>query len=259
MNNGIEYQELEGVVSISLNRPPANAYTLEYQKELNVAIRRAEAAHGVNAVVIDSKLEKFFCAGADIKAFQRNSVADNNRMVEQARENLLLLETSPKIYIAAISGHCMGGGLEIALACDFRFAADDSFLVALPEIKLGLMPGNGGSQRLTKLIGIRHALELLVTGDSISPQRACEIGLFNRVLPRNELLDHCLEFGRSLSRGAGLAIAATKRAVYQGATMALPDALKLESELVESLYHTEDAKEGFLASVEKRAPLFKGN
>lgn len=243
---------------ITLNRAKANAYDLEFVTEFYQALQQAEADNQVNAVIIRSGLERFFCAGADIKAFQANSTEDNQRMVEQARANMALMEASGKIYIAQIEGHTLGGGLEIAMSCDVRFAAAGSYYFGLPEIKLGLIPGNGGTQRLLRLVGATRALELLATGDSFSPEQAAQWGLVNQLCQPEQISDDVVEYAKRISRGPALAIAATKRAIQGGVELPLAQGLELEMQLVDELYDTYDAKEGFKAFVEKREAEFLG-
>lgn len=259
MPDTIKTIQLDRVLRVTLDRPPANAYNMEFHQDLNSVLREVESNREINVVLIDSSSGKFFCAGADINDFQKNSDSDNRRMVDLARENVALMESSSKIFIAAIAGHCLGGGLEIALGCDLRIAADREFLVGLPEIKLGLMPGNGGTQRLAKLVGQQHALKLLLTGDPISPQKAVEIGLFNATVAEDEFQNYTKSLSSHIARGPALALAATKKAVRTGIGLPLSEALKIEADLVDTLYGTEDAKEGFQAFLEKRNPEFKGN
>lgn len=258
MAEHIKTTRLDKVLRMTMDRPPANAYNMDFHRQLNTVLRQVEDNREINVVLLDSCSEKFFCAGADIKDFQNNSEAGNRSMVDLARENVALMESSSKIFIAAIAGHCLGGGLELALACDLRIAADREFLVGLPEIKLGLMPGNGGSQRLAKLVGQQHALKLLLTGDPISPRKAVEIGLFNETVAEDEFPKYTLSLSTHIAKGPALALAAIKKAVRTGAGQALPEALKTEAALVDTLYETEDAREGFQAFLEKRNPDFKG-
>lgn len=253
------YFSREGAVaSITFNRPKANGYDLAFHQEFYDAIQQANADAAVRVVIVRSALERFFCAGADIKAFAENSTETNKKMVDQARANLAAMEASDKIFIAEINGHALGGGLEIAMACDFRFGGDGSYLLGLPEVKLGLIPGNGGSQRISRIVGISKALELCMTGENIGPQEAHRIGLLNRMFPVAELTQETNTFAETLATGAPLAMAALKKSVLKGAEMTLKDGLALEASMVESLYETEDAAEGFVAFTEKRPPVYKG-
>lgn len=247
-----------GVASIVFNHAPANAYDLHFHNQFNVALAQVEENEQVRVVVIKSSLEKFFCAGADIKKFQTSSLSDKKDMVAAARSALAKIESSKKIFIAALNGHTLGGGLEIALACDLRFASNKNFLLGLPEVKLGLLPGNGGSQRLPRLVGVSKALELLITGDSISPEEAFRIGLVNQLFDPQELEEATQAFAEKVAKGAPLAIAAVKKSVNNSIHLPLEQGLALEDRLVDELYETADAAEGFTAFVEKREPIYQG-
>ncbi len=254
----VTFQSTEGVGFITFNHAPANAYQIDFQKQFNAAIDEANAHRETRVVIVRSAIEKFFCAGADIKVFLANSTEDNKQMVSYARSALAKIEASGKIYIAELNGHTLGGGLEIAMACDLRFASEKSFLLGLPEAKLGLLPGNGGSQRLPRLIGASRAVELLVSGDNIHPGEAHRIGLVNRLFPEESLAEETLQFARKLAKGAPLANAAVKKSVNRGMEFNLEDALMIESALVDELYDTKDAQEGFASFIEKRPPIYKG-
>ncbi|MDI1335835.1 MAG: enoyl-CoA hydratase/isomerase family protein [Lacunisphaera sp.] len=252
------FEQREGVGLISFNRPPANAYDLAFHRQFNDAIAAADADPATRAVVIHSRVEKFFCAGADIKTFAANTIAANQEMVAAARSALARIEASGKPFIACLAGHTLGGGLEIALACDLRFAALGSYKLGLPEVRLGLIPGNGGTQRLSRLIGPARAFALLAKGDSIDPEEAHRIGLVNTLFEPAQLLDETLRYAGDLARGAPLAIAAIKQAVRDGLTLPLAEALQLEARLVDQLYATNDAKIGLKAFLEKRYIAYNG-
>jgi enoyl-CoA hydratase/carnithine racemase len=169
------------------------------------------------------------------------------------------MAASQKIFIAAISGHALGGGLEVALACDLRFAAQGSYTIGLPEVTLGLLPGAGGTQRLSRLIGTSRALEMMITGERVSPEDALRMGIVNRLFAADNLLTETEEFARRLTEGATVAIGAIKQAVYCGSNSDLKAGLALERELIEMLFNTDDAQEGFAAFTEKRPPVFRGS
>jgi enoyl-CoA hydratase/carnithine racemase len=254
----VTFESCDGVGIIAFNRPKANAYDLTFHQEFNKAIEQADSESGPRAIVICSRVQGFFCAGADIKVFAKATTEENRRMVEAAREALARIEASGKPFIACIEGHALGGGLEIAMACDLRFAARGDYKLGLPEVKMGLIPGNGGTQRLLHLVGSSRALELLVTGDSIGPEEAHRLGLINQLFEPGETRDRAMGVAVKLAAGAPLAIAAAKRAVREGSALSLTDGLTLEARLVDDLYDTEDAKEGFKAVVEKRNIVYKG-
>ena len=257
----VYYQRQHNAGVITLNHAPANAYDINFQLQFSHAIKEANNDPMTNAVIIRSALAKFFCAGADIKVFQTNTPEQNQTMVDLARRNLDALESSDKIYIAQLEGHTMGGGLEIALACDVRFATTASFLIGMSEIKLGLIPGNGGTQRLTRSIGVTRAMDLLLGGDNIASQKAYQLGLINTLIDQTDdhqaLERYCLEYAIKLSDGPSQAIAATKRCIYAAVDKTIEDGLAMERNLADKLAHSEDAKEGFLAFVQKRSPNYR--
>ncbi|MFN8177367.1 MAG: enoyl-CoA hydratase-related protein [bacterium] len=250
---------VEGAVgTITLNHPKANSYDLRFMQDLDAAIESQLANDAVKVVVLRSALEKFFSAGADIKAFQANSTADNMKMIRFAHRSLRKMGESPKVFIAAINGFALGGGLEMALACDLRFAAEGDYKVGLPEVTLGLLPGNGGTQRLPRLIGRTKALDLMITGRTVDPREALALGLVDRVFPAADLQSETLKYAQRLAAGASLAVGRIKRAVMEGMDLPLDDALALERDLMEPLFDTQDAKEGIAAFAEKRQPTYSG-
>jgi len=247
-----------GIGYITFDRPPANAYNLGFHERFHAAIDAANADTATRVIVVRSAVPHFYCAGADIKVFATNSTSDNKKMVAAAQTALAKIEASDKPFIACLGGHALGGGLEIAMACDMRFGADGDFKLGLPEVRLGLLPGNGGSQRLPRIVGASHALALLMSGESIGPQEALRIGLIDRLIAESELEAQVERFAGAIARSAPLAVAAAKRAVREGLSMPLKEALQLESRLVDQLYDTEDAQEGFEAAAGKRDPVYKG-
>lgn len=254
----VEFQKEGAIGYILLNRPPANSYDRAFVEALGGAVERAAADPEVKVVVVRSALERFFSGGADVKAFNENPPDANMAMVRRAHEVLNGIAAIPKIFIAEIAGHALGGGLEIALACDLRFGAQGEYRLGLPEVTLGLLPGTGGTQRLPRLIGAGKALELMVTGQTLTPEEAFRLGILNRLYPREKLAEETRAFAEALARGATLAIGHIKRAVHQGLSLPLEEGLRLERELVEELFHSEDGREGVRAFLEKRAPSFRG-
>lgn len=254
----IQYSKKDRVAYITLDRPKANAYNLDFYSQFYDAVNKADQDKTVGAVIVNSSSAKFFCAGADIKEFQANTTEQNQIMVAKAQETLAAMESSGKIFIAEISGHALGGGLEIIMGCDLRFAANGEYLLGLPEIKLGLIPGNGGTQRLLRLVGVSRALELLATGDTFSISNAEKWGLVNRLYDKEELSEQTFNYASTIANGPLLALAATKKALRKGVELGLTEGLALEKELCDPLYDTFDGQEGFNAFVEKRAPVFKG-
>jgi enoyl-CoA hydratase/carnithine racemase len=250
--------ELGGTVGyITLDNPPANSYDLQVMTEFSSAVDDAIASDA-RAVIIRSASEKFFCGGADVKKFLDGDVDANMEMIRVSQSAFKRMAASPQIYIAHINGHAMGGGLELTLACDLRYASEGKYRMGTPEVTLGLLPGNGGTQRLPRLIGEARAFELLITGRAITPDEALSIGLVSAIFPPEEAADKIREVAERLAVGPGLAIANIKRAVREGIQQSLDDGLALEAELVEELFRSRDATEGLTAFVEKRTPEFVG-
>jgi enoyl-CoA hydratase/carnithine racemase len=173
-------------------------------------------------------------------------------------EVLLKMEHTPKVFIAAIGGHCLGGGLEISLATDFRFAAEGEYRLGVPEVTLGLLPGNGGTQRLPRLIGRQKAMELLLTGKALDPKAAAGLGIVDRLVAPDQLLPEAVAFAATLAGGPRLAIGEIKLVAKQGIEMSLEGGLALERGGIFRLFETADAKEGLTAFAEKRKPTWKG-
>lgn len=247
-----------GVGVISLHRAPANAYNPQFADELRTAVDGARDDSAIRAVVVRSTLPKFFCAGADVKWFASSTLDEKILFITHMHEVLRRVETTPKVFIAAIAGHCLGGGMEIALACDLRFAAAGGYGLGQPEIALGIIPGNGGTQRLPRLIGKSRALDLMVTGRSVNPDEALGLGLVDRVVPAEELFKKAAEYADGLARGAGVAIGLVKLTVNRGLEMSLDDGLAYEREALFRAFISEDGVEGVRAFSEKRPAEFKG-
>src|SRR3990172_5118179 len=254
----VTFAKAETTGTITLNRPPANSYDIEFMQALEGAIDAADGEPQVKAVILRSASDRFFSAGADIKAFMANSTEANMAMIRTAHRALEKMALSPKVFVAAINGHALGGGLEMALACDLRFAGQGNYRLGLPEVTLGLLPGNGGTQRLPRLIGANKALEMMLTGETVGPEEAHRLGVVNKLFPADQLLEETEAYARKLASGAGAAIGKIKQAVYQGTDLPLREALALERELIEPLFNTEDAREGLKAFVEKRQPVYLG-
>ncbi len=246
-----------GIGEIILNRPPANSYFEELLEELAQQIDILSQSEDVKVIAIKSNSEKFFCAGADIKIFAANTSAQNKAMVVAARQVTTAITNSDKIVVAVINGHTLGGGLELAMACDIRLASEGDYLIGLPEVKLGLMPGNGGTLRLIDLIGMSRAKEILLTGCNLTPQQSFDWGLFNRLYRKEEFEKEVGQYLSELALGPKHAMAAIKAFVSKSRGMTEKAALSLETKLVDELYDTPDAIEGFKAFVEKRAPKFE--
>lgn len=260
----VEYRRGEdGVAALTLSDPPANAYSYEMMRELDQAILEARMDDGVHVIVLQGAGEKFFCAGADIRMLAAAAPRFKYYFCLHANETLNRLEQTPKLVIAALNGHCVGGGLEVALAADLRFARQGAGRIGLPEVGLGVLPGTGGTQRLVRQLGKARALELMATGRLFEFEEARELGLVNDVLPARDAASF-LEEVRERARAfvppgrASRAVGAIKRAVHSGAEMALGEGLALERELQQQLFESRDAREGLAAHLEKRKPSFEG-
>ena len=244
-----------GVATIRIDRPPANALARAVSAELSEAAGTVTRDEAVRAVVVWGG-EKIFAAGADIKAmvdYGPEEIAEDVGALEQACRDL---EAIPKITIAAINGFALGGGLEVALACDFRFAAEDAQL-GLPEIKLGIIPGSGGTQRLPRLVGLAKSRDLIYTGRQVTGAEALDIGLVDQVAPAADLIGLASQMARSFVEGPSLAYAAAKRALA-AADRPLEEGLRVEREVFVALFATRDQEEGMRAFLDKREPRFEG-
>lgn len=254
----------DGVAVLELNDPPANAYTYEMNRELDSAILEARMDDAVHVLVLRGAGEKFFCAGANIGMLSEVTPTFKYYFCIHANETLLRLEHTPKLVIAAINGHCVGGGFEIAMAADLRVALRGAGKMGLPEVALGVLPGTGGTQRLSRLVGKNKALQLMVEGGLFDFEEGHRLGLVNHVWPAEEdgrkWWDRVMEYARSFCppNRASKAVGRIKRAVQTGWEIPIESALALERELQQQLFESEDAKEGLLAYKEKRKPIFKG-
>jgi len=247
------------ILTVGLNRPPMNALGMEFGRELHAAFTEASGMEGVSVVVVASQLEKAFIAGADIKEMAGMSRKDSETFSALLQEVNNLLERMRKVVIAAIHGHALGGGCELALACDYRLMAAGKGRIGLPEATLGILPGAGGTQRLPRLIGLSRAMDILLRGRSLSPEEALAVGLVDRVLDPARFREEVLAFANELASGAGLAMGYIKAAVREGLELPLEEGLAVEREYGLANLGSHDAKEGLLAFAEKRKPRFAGN
>ncbi len=257
-------REDHGRVSVlTLNNPPANGYSHAMHKALDAHVLDLRMDKGTDVIVIRGAGDRFFCAGADIGYLQSLDPEDKYAFCLHANETLLRLENTPKLVIAALNGHCVGGGLEIALACDLRIGRASGAkpnLVGLPEVSLGVLPGTGGTQRLTRVLGRARALQWMVEGKNVSVEEAVAVGLVHQVLPEAGWWEAVLAYAATFTRPgrAAGAVGLIKRAVLGGADLPLEAGLALERELQMRLFTAPDAKEGLAAFVEKRTAVFRG-
>ena len=259
----VRYAAAEGVAVLTLNDPPANTYSYEMMSELDRAILAARMDESVHVIVITGSGEKFFCAGANIAMLQSVTPTFKYYFCLHANETLSRLEQTPKLVIAAINGHCVGGGLEVAMAADIRIARKGAGKMGLPEVSLGVLPGTGGTQRLVRMVGKSRAIELMTTGELFDFERGAELGLVNHLYEAEtgeaftrQVLEYAAKF--TTPHKAAHAVGRIKRAVQTGAEIPFESALALERELQQQLFQSEDAREGLDAYTAKRKPQFKG-
>jgi enoyl-CoA hydratase len=256
----VNYSVSEGVAIFELCNPPANGYTYEMFRQLDDAILTARMDPAVYVLVLRGAGDRFFCAGADINMLSQATPDVKYYFCLHANETLLRLENTPKLVIAAINGHCVGGGLEVAMAADLRIACAGRAKVGLPEVSLGVLPGTGGTQRLPRLVGKARAIELMARGDNLSLEEALDLGLISQIIAPEEFWPRVLDLARSFCPPgkAARAVGHIKRAVQTGSEVSLEAGLALERELQQRLFTSEDAGEGISAFLEKRQADFKG-
>lgn len=258
----VHYEARDGVAILTLDDPPANTYTYELMQDLDRGILRARMDDSVYVIVLTGAGEKFFCAGASIPMLNSVTPSFKYYFCLHANETLNRLEQTPKLVIAALNGHTVGGGLEIAMAADMRIARQGGGKIGLPEVNLGVLPGTGGTQRLCRIVGKSSAIELMVSGRTFEFDEAQRMGIVNDVYDasnREEFLNKVMEYARQFTppNMASKAIGNIKRSVQTGAELPFNDALAVERELQQLLFQSEDAKEGLAAYIEKRKPQFK--
>jgi enoyl-CoA hydratase len=255
----------DGVAVLELNDPPANTYSYQMMQEIDAVVLEMRMDSDVHVILITGAGDKFFCAGANIGMLKDADPDFKYYFCLHANETLTRLEQTPKLVIAALNGHTVGGGLEVALAADLRVAKEDAGKIGLPEVALGVLPGTGGTQRLTRLLGKGPAMELMATGRLMSMDEARRCGLVHEVWGEAELngrtfAEAALDYARTFAppHKASKAVGRMKRAVQSGAEAGFLEGLSIERELQQLLFLSEDAKEGIAASLEKRKPSFKG-
>jgi enoyl-CoA hydratase len=243
------------VATITVNRPKSlNALNSATLRELTQAVRECADAH---AVILTGAGDRAFVAGADIAEMAPMGPWQAREFSELGHVLTALIEDIPAATIAAVNGYALGGGLELAVACDMIFVSENARM-GLPEVTLGVTPGFGGTQRLVRLVGKLRAKEMIFTGDWVDAKRACEIGLVNALVPREKLLEHCMKLAQKISQRGPLAVARAKRLVERGYDMPLRAANRQEAESFALLFDTDDRREGMRAFVEKRPPRFTG-
>src|ERR1700745_2127307 len=254
----VNYRVEDGIAVIELCDPPANTYTYEMNRQLDDALLKARMDNDVYVLLLTGAGDKFFSAGANIKMLASVDPTFKYYFCLHANETLLRLEHTPKLVIAALNGHCVGGGLEIAMAADIRIARKDAGKIGLPEVNLGVLPGTGGTQRLSRLVGKSRAIELMVTGNTFSFEEAKELGIVNDVFPRENFMSNIMEYAKPFCppTKSSKAVGRIKRAVQTGWEIPMESALAVERENQQILFQSEDAKEGLAAYGEKRPGTF---
>lgn len=262
MGTLVDYSTDKGVATMVLTDPPVNAYTHEMFKELDACILEARFDDDVHVIVVTGHGEKHFCAGANINMLREADPSFKYYFCLHANETLQRLEQTPKLVIAALNGHAVGGGLEVALACDLRIARSGPFVLGLPEVNLGVLPGTGGTQRLARVIGASRAIELIAEGANIPFEEAKAMGLVNKLwecASHDAFMRRISEYAHDFTPPgkASLAVGRMKRSILSGIESSLAEGLSLEREMQAQLFASHDAKEGLAAYTEKRKPTFR--
>ncbi|MBS4214331.1 enoyl-CoA hydratase/isomerase family protein [Neobacillus rhizophilus] len=256
--NTLTVKKENGIAEIHLHVNKTNAYDLEFYKELNAAIDDIRFDQDIKVAVLMSDMPKFFSAGANINFLKAAEPRFKTQFCLFCNETLDKIARSPQVWIACLEGHTVGGGLEMALACDLRFMGDQAGRIGLPEVSLGVLAGTGGTQRLARQVGHSKALDLNITGETLTPQEALQIKLVDRVYPQEETREKTLAYARKIAESATYAISNIKLSIMNGKEMPLNAAIRYEGELQNLLFRSQDAKEGLSAFIEKRPPQWTG-
>ncbi|MEZ6004141.1 MAG: enoyl-CoA hydratase/isomerase family protein [Planctomycetota bacterium] len=262
-NGRVTYASGDGIALITLCFPPANGYSHEMMRDLDEAILRARFDDDIQVIVLAGSGDKFFCAGADISMLGNVTPTFKYQFCLHANETLLRLEHTNKLVIAALGGHCVGGGLEVAMAADLRWARRGSGKCGLPEVALGVLPGTGGTQRLGRIVGASKAIALMISGETFDFDKAQELGIVDEQF---DAPDEATFLGQVLTKAKGyctpgraaMSVGLIKRAIKGGLDLPLEQGLALERELQQRLFTSRDAQEGIAAFKEKRTPHFEG-
>lgn len=257
--DNLTYERQEFIVTLTVNRPKVlNALNQKTLTELQRAFFEFQHDADARVMILRGAGDKAFVAGADIAAMSTMKQAEAEEFARVGQSLTTFIESIPKAVIAAVNGYALGGGCELAMACDFILASETASF-GQPEVNLGLIPGFGGTQRLARVVGRANAKQLIFTGDIIDAARALELGLANAVFPQDKLMDEAHKMARKIAKRGPLAVGAAKRSLNRGYDLALEVGLEFESMLFGSMFKTEDMREGTAAFLEKRKPIFTGN
>ena len=256
----VNYTATDGIAVIELTNPPANTYSHEMMRQLDEAILRARFDDDVHVLLIRGSGEKFFSAGAEISMLNAVTPGFKYYFCLHANETLTRLEQTPKLVIAALNGHTVGGGLEIAMACDIRIAKRNGGKVGLPEVNLGVLPGTGGTQRLARALPKNKAIEYMTEGKLMTFEEALDLNLINYIYEAEHYWEEVMTYAKSFCppNKASKAVGRIKRSVQSGSEVSFSESLAIEREMQQLLFQSEDAKEGIAAYVEKRSANFSG-
>jgi enoyl-CoA hydratase len=255
----VRFEKQGGVGVIVLDRPPANSYDYSFLRDLARVIDDIRADEDIHAAVVTSSSEKFFSAGADVSYFASGTQRSRVMLATLAHETFRKMENTPFVFIAAIGGHCLGGGFELALACDLRFAAEGSYQIGLPEANLGLFPGSGGTQRLPRLVGLSKGMDMILNATTVKPAEAKDLGLVDRLFADGAACRAgAIEYAAKIAAGPSVALGHAKLAITQGYGAPLDLGLALEREAISRVFASRDAIEGIKAFGEKRKAEFTG-
>jgi len=257
--NNLLCEVKDNIALVTINRPKSlNALNPETLEELYACLKELADNAELVGVIITGAGEKAFVAGADISVMQGYDALEGREMGRLGHRVMDAITALEKPVIAAVNGFALGGGCELALACDIRICSDNAKF-GQPEVNLGVIPGFGGTQRLPRLVGSGHALELLLTGDMIGAEEACRIGLVNRVVAQDQLIDECMTVMQKISSKGPIAVKLCKEVVRSGMEMDIARACRYEADLFGVCFASEDQKEGMQAFLEKRKPVFKNS
>nr|WP_309101510.1 enoyl-CoA hydratase/isomerase family protein [Fredinandcohnia onubensis] len=251
-------KKANGIAEVHIHVNKTNSYDLDYYKELNAAIDDIRFDNDIKVAVLMSDMPKFFSAGANINFLKSAEPRFKTQFCLFCNETLDKIARSPQIWIACLEGHTVGGGLEMALACDLRFMGDQAGKIGLPEVSLGVLAGTGGTQRLARQVGHSKALDLNITGETLTPQEALDINLVDRVFPQEETRAKTLEYAEKIANSASYATSNIKLSIMNGKEMPLNVAIRYEGELQNLLFRSQDAQEGLSAFIEKREANWSG-